>query len=79
MDACPIQLDIPKYIEHIKDAKFAESLTVIRERLPLSGTVGRVCPRPCENYCRRGNEVTYGVFDNNNSCCAIRRLKGSSA
>jgi NADPH-dependent glutamate synthase beta subunit-like oxidoreductase len=55
VDACPIQLDIPKYVEHIKDAKFAESLTVIRERLPLPGTVGRVCPRPCENHCRRGN------------------------
>jgi NADPH-dependent glutamate synthase beta subunit-like oxidoreductase len=55
VDACPIQLDIPKYVEHIKDAKFADSLNVIRERLSLPGTVGRVCPRPCEKYCRRGN------------------------
>jgi formate dehydrogenase beta subunit len=55
LDACPIHLDIPKYIELIKDAKFAESLTVIRERLPLAGIVGRVCFRPCEKHCRRGN------------------------
>jgi NADPH-dependent glutamate synthase beta subunit-like oxidoreductase len=55
VDACPIQLDIPKYVEHIKDAKFAEALHVIRECLPLPGTVGRVCPRPCEKYCRRAN------------------------
>jgi formate dehydrogenase beta subunit len=55
LDACPIHLDIPKYIELIKDAKFAESLAVIRERLPLPGTVGRVCFRPCEKHCRRGN------------------------
>ena len=55
VDACPIHLDIPKYVEHIKDAKFAEALNVIRERLPLAGTVGRICPRPCEKYCRRAN------------------------
>jgi NADPH-dependent glutamate synthase beta subunit-like oxidoreductase len=55
VDACPIHLDIPKYVEHIKDAKFAEALHVIRERLPLPGTVGRICPRPCEEYCRRAN------------------------
>jgi len=55
LDACPIHLDIPKYIELIKDAKFAESLNVIRERLPLPGVVGRVCFRPCEKHCLRGN------------------------
>jgi formate dehydrogenase beta subunit len=55
VDACPIHLDIPKYVEHIKDAKFAESLKVIREKLPLPGVVGRVCFRPCEKHCRRGN------------------------
>ncbi len=55
VDACPIHLDIPKYIEHIKDAKFQESLDIIRERLPLPGVVGRVCFRPCEKHCRRAN------------------------
>jgi formate dehydrogenase beta subunit len=53
VDSCPIHLDIPKYIEHIKDAKFQESLDIIRERLPLPGVVGRVCYRPCEKHCRR--------------------------
>jgi len=55
LDACPIHLDIPKYIELIKDAKFSESLNVIRERLPLAGVLGRACFRPCEKHCRRGN------------------------
>lgn len=55
MDACPIHLDIPKYVECIKEAKFEESLDVIRERLPLPGIVGRVCVRPCEEHCRRAN------------------------
>lgn len=55
MDACPLHLDIPRYIEFIKDAKFDESLEVIRERLPLAGVLGRACFRPCERHCRRGN------------------------
>jgi NADPH-dependent glutamate synthase beta subunit-like oxidoreductase len=55
VDACPIHLDIPRYIELIKDAKFSESLDVIRERLPLAGVVGRVCYHPCESHCRRAN------------------------
>jgi formate dehydrogenase beta subunit len=55
MDACPIHLDIPRYIELIKDAKFADSLNVIRERLPLPGLLGRACFRPCESQCRRAN------------------------
>jgi formate dehydrogenase beta subunit len=55
IDACPIHLDIPRYIEMIKDAKFADSLNVIRERLPLPGLLGRACFRPCESQCRRAN------------------------
>ena len=55
MDACPLHLDIPRYIEFIKEAKFDESLEVIRERLPLAGVLGRACFRPCESHCRRGN------------------------
>ncbi|RLC32099.1 dihydropyrimidine dehydrogenase subunit A [Candidatus Woesebacteria bacterium] len=55
MEACPIHLDIPKYIELIKDAKFMESLDVIRKRLPLPGVVGRVCYYPCEQNCLRAH------------------------
>jgi formate dehydrogenase beta subunit len=55
MDACPIHLDVPRYIERIKEAKFADSLKVIREALPLPGVVGRVCYHPCEFHCRRAN------------------------
>lgn len=54
MQACPIHLDIPKYIEEIKAGRFRESLKVIESRLPVPGIVGRVCVRPCEFNCRRG-------------------------
>ena len=53
MDVCPIHLDIPRYVECIKEGKFQESLSTIVEKLPLPGVVGRVCVRPCETHCRR--------------------------
>jgi len=55
MDACPIHLDIPAYVESIREGKFRASLDIIRQRLPLPGVVGRVCVRPCEANCRRAN------------------------
>jgi formate dehydrogenase beta subunit len=55
MDACPIHLDIPHYVECIREGDFKASLDVIRERLPIPGVVGRVCVRPCEENCRRAN------------------------
>ncbi|MFU8856044.1 MAG: FAD-dependent oxidoreductase [Deferrisomatales bacterium] len=53
--ACPAHLDIPTYVEHVKNGKFLESLDVIRQDNCLPGTVGRVCVRPCEFNCRRQN------------------------
>jgi formate dehydrogenase beta subunit len=55
MDACPIHLDIPAYVEYIREAKFSDALETIRQRLPMPGVVGRVCVRPCEENCRRAN------------------------
>ncbi len=55
MDACPIHLDIPSYVEAIREGRFLDSLDIIREKLPLPGVVGRVCVRPCEEHCRRMN------------------------
>jgi len=53
MDACPIHLDIPGYVECVKEGRFQDALDIIRTRLPVPGVVGRVCVRPCEEHCRR--------------------------
>ena len=53
MDACPIHLPIPQYVEAIREGRFQDSLDLIRTRLPLPGIVGRVCVKPCEDNCRR--------------------------
>jgi len=52
-DACPAHLDIPTYIEHIRNYRFSDSLEVVRERGITAGCLGRVCVRPCESNCRR--------------------------
>ena len=54
-DKCPSHIDIPAYIEAIKDRRFDESLSIIRESMPLPAVCGRVCPHPCETACRRAN------------------------
>ncbi len=55
MSACPSHLPIVDYIEKIKEGRFLESLEAIREATCLPGVLGRVCVRPCEENCRRGN------------------------
>jgi formate dehydrogenase beta subunit len=52
-DKCPAHIDIPAYIEAIKEYRFEESLEVIRDNMPLPSVCGRVCPHPCETACRR--------------------------
>ncbi|MBJ6799587.1 FAD-dependent oxidoreductase [Geomonas propionica] len=55
MDKCPAHIDIPTYIESVKDYRFGDSLATIRESMPLPSVCGRVCPHPCETACRRKN------------------------
>jgi len=55
MDKCPAHIDIPKYVEEIKNYQYAEALATIRESMPMPAVCGRVCPHPCETACRRKN------------------------
>lgn len=55
MEACPAALDIPGYIELIRNSKLGESLNLIREKCILPGVVGRVCTHPCEDACVRND------------------------
>ncbi|BCS52309.1 FAD-dependent oxidoreductase [Geobacter sp. SVR] len=55
MDKCPSHIDIPAYIEAIKNYQFGDSLATIRNHMPLPAVCGRVCPHPCETACRRKN------------------------
>ncbi|MDH5543789.1 MAG: FAD-dependent oxidoreductase [Nitrospinota bacterium] len=65
--ACPTGMDIPAYIEFIKDSDFKGSLENIREASPLASTLGRACFHPCENNCRRAN------VDTSIAICKLKR------
>ncbi|MBE0499190.1 MAG: FAD-dependent oxidoreductase [Campylobacterales bacterium] len=67
-DACPAHVDIPGYIEGVRDLRFDDSLIATRQTMPLAHTCGRVCPHPCEDECRRTN------LDEPISIMALKRL-----
>lgn len=52
-EACPAGLDIPGYIELIRNNRFEESLGLIRKDCVLPGVIGRTCTHPCEDACVR--------------------------
>ncbi|HEY5497906.1 MAG TPA: NADH-ubiquinone oxidoreductase-F iron-sulfur binding region domain-containing protein, partial [Syntrophales bacterium] len=70
MKACPATLDIPGYIELIRNNKFKESLDLVRERCILPGVIGRACTHPCEEACVRKDM---------DGSLAIRLLKRAAA
>ncbi len=51
---CPAGIDIREYIRQISLGDYRRSVQVIKERNPFPAVIGRICPRPCENACRRG-------------------------
>jgi len=51
--ACPAGIDICEYINQIQQKNYNRALQVIKERNPFPTVIGRICPRPCEDVCRR--------------------------
>ena len=51
--ACPGQTDCQVYTGLIASGKFKEALRVIKQVIPIPAAIGRVCPHPCEEACRR--------------------------
>ena len=51
---CPAGINIPKYVAHIAEGEYKESIETIRERNPFAAVCGRICHHPCEGRCRRG-------------------------
>ena len=53
IEACPSRVNVPRYIDYIRDGKPEHSLGVILQKYPMAATCGRVCVRFCELACRR--------------------------
>jgi ferredoxin len=52
--SCSAGVDVPRFLNLIADKNFIDAQGVLREALPLPGTIGTICEHPCEEDCRRG-------------------------
>ena len=73
-DACPAGIDIAGYIDLILQKDYSGSIALIKEMLPLPGVLGRVCPRPCEDPCRRVQ-----IDEKPVAICALKRFAADKA
>ena len=51
---CPAGTDCQGYVKKIAGGDFHGAVGIIKEKIPLPASIGRVCPHPCEQNCRRG-------------------------
>ncbi len=49
---CPMHTDAKGYINLINEDKGYEAIELIREKLFIPGTLGRICAHPCESQCK---------------------------
>jgi glutamate synthase (NADPH/NADH) small chain len=56
MKGCPVSINIPAFIEQVKNRNFEQAYQIISESSALPAVCGRVCPQEsqCEGKCIRG-------------------------
>ncbi len=55
---CPVNVNIPAFIKHIKNGDFEEAISEIKTKNSLPAVCGRVCPQEnqCEKFCILGKK-----------------------
>ena len=51
---CPARTDCQGYVGLIANGEYEAALKLIKNKISLPASIGRVCPHPCETACRRG-------------------------
>jgi len=65
--SCPAGCDIPDFVAAISAQNDNAAIKIIKDTIPLPGILGRICPAPCEDECRR-----HGL-DTPVSICSLKR------
>ncbi|MCY6355842.1 NADPH-dependent glutamate synthase [Clostridium sp. ZS2-4] len=68
VEGCPVSIDIPAFIQQVKNRKFEEAAKVIAKYSSLPSVCGRVCPQEtqCEGKCVlgiKGESVAIGKLE----------------
>jgi len=50
---CPSHIDIPGFLKANTEGSFIESARIFKRTIAFPSILGRVCPAPCEDHCRR--------------------------
>ncbi|HEU4671933.1 MAG TPA: FAD-dependent oxidoreductase [Candidatus Limnocylindrales bacterium] len=50
---CPSHIDIPGFLKANAEGNFREGARIFKRTIPFPSVLGRVCPAPCEEHCRR--------------------------
>lgn len=53
---CPAHMDVPGYIEAIRDDDLGRGLRIVYESNPLPASCGRVCTHTCETVCAKRHD-----------------------
>ncbi len=65
---CPVEIDIPAFIDFIAKGKYTEAINKIKEKNNLPAICGRVCPQEtqCESFCtlgKKGEAIAIGRLE----------------
>ncbi len=52
---CPAHMDIPLMLRQIAAEDFRGAIATVKSEIALPAVLGRICPAPCENVCRRAD------------------------
>lgn len=68
MNGCPVAVNIPAFIQEVKNGNFEQAYYIIKQTSALPAVCGRVCPQEnqCEKYCVRaikGESVGIGRLE----------------
>ena len=58
VESCPVAVDIPGFLAHVKERRFEEATELLRQKNALPAICGRVCPQEiqCESACVLGRK-----------------------